>query len=130
LERNKLYARGKARFKRDYQTVNHIFIIFVIIEEAKQHFSKVFAGSRIFERFLIRCQVTLCFRGFEMLESPLITTIMKLYEVVICRLHSSHSLSNFIRSTIGVKHGCPLSMNLFNVYIDELEAHLREHTCK
>jgi len=34
---------------------------------------------------------------------------------------------DFIRSTIGVKQGFPLSPTLFGIYIDELEAFLHEH---
>jgi hypothetical protein len=36
-------------------------------------------------------------------------------------------MSDFIKSTIGVKQGCPLSPTLFGIYIDELEAFLHEH---
>jgi hypothetical protein len=36
-------------------------------------------------------------------------------------------MSDFIRSTIGVKQGCPSSPTLFGIYIDELEAFLHEH---
>jgi hypothetical protein len=36
-------------------------------------------------------------------------------------------MSNFIRSSIGVKQGCPLPPTLFGIYIDELEAFLHKH---
>ena len=52
---------------------------------------------------------------------------MRLYESVLGRLRTVGGLSEFIRSTIGVKQGCPLSPTLFGIYIDELEAFLREH---
>jgi hypothetical protein len=52
---------------------------------------------------------------------------MRLYESVLGRLHTAHGMSDFIRSTIGVKQGCPLSPTLFGIYIDELEAFLHEH---
>jgi hypothetical protein len=52
---------------------------------------------------------------------------MHLYESILGRLHTVHKMSNFIRSTIGVKQGCPMSPTLFGIYIDELESFLHEH---
>jgi hypothetical protein len=52
---------------------------------------------------------------------------MRLYESVLSRLHIVHRMSDFIRSTIGVKQGCPLSPTLFGISIDELEAFLHKH---
>jgi hypothetical protein len=57
----------------------------------------------------------------------LLTTIMRLYELVLGRLRTVQGISDFIRSTIGVKQGCPLSPTLFGIYIDELESFLHEH---
>ena len=53
---------------------------------------------------------------------------MRLYESVQGRLRIAQGLSEFIRSTIGVKQGCLLSPTLFGIDIDELEAFLQEHT--
>ena len=52
---------------------------------------------------------------------------MHLYKSVLGRLRTARGMSEFIRSTIGVKQGCPLSPTLFGIYIDELEAFLHEH---
>ena len=52
---------------------------------------------------------------------------MRLYDYALGLHHMTHGMSNFMRSTIGVKHGCPLSPTLFEIYIDELEGFLHEH---
>jgi hypothetical protein len=52
---------------------------------------------------------------------------MRLYELVSGCLKTTHGLSDFIQSTIRVKQGCPLSLTLFGIYIDELESYLHEH---
>ena len=52
---------------------------------------------------------------------------MHLYEVVLGRLRTIGGMLDFIRSTIGVKQGCPLSPTLSGIYIDELESFLQEH---
>jgi hypothetical protein len=61
------------------------------------------------------------------ISETLLTTIMHLYESVLSHLHIVHEMLDFIKSTIGVKQGCPLSPTLFGIYIDELEAFLHEH---
>jgi hypothetical protein len=42
-------------------------------------------------------------------------------------LRITHDLLDFIRSTIGVKLGCPLSSILFGIYSDEIESFFMEH---
>jgi hypothetical protein len=61
------------------------------------------------------------------ISQTLLTAIMCLYESVLGRLRTVHGMFDFIRSTIGVKEGCPLSPTLFGIYIDELEPFLHEH---
>jgi hypothetical protein len=52
---------------------------------------------------------------------------MCLYESVLGCLHTVYKMSDFIRSSIKVKQGCPMSPTLFGIYIDELEAFLHDH---
>jgi hypothetical protein len=66
------------------------------------------------------------FRDIGILDT-LLSTIMRLYESVLGRLCTTHGILDFIRSTLGVKQGCPLSPTLFGIYIDELELFLHEH---
>ena len=58
---------------------------------------------------------------------PLLIAIMRLYESILGRLHTSHGVSYFIKSTIGVKQECALSPTLFGIYIDDLKSFLQEH---
>jgi len=61
------------------------------------------------------------------ISETLLAAIMRLYESILGRLRLAHVLSDFIQSTIEVKHGCPLSPTLFGIYIDELESFLHDH---
>ena len=47
--------------------------------------------------------------------------ISRIYEKLICCVRMSDRLSDFFNSTIGVKQGCPLSLTLFGLCIDEFE---------
>lgn len=57
----------------------------------------------------------------------LVVVIMGIYGIVLGHLRTAHELSDFIRSTIEVKQGCPLLPTLFGIHIDKLEAFLHEH---
>lgn len=60
-------------------------------------------------------------------SETLLVAIMRFYNSVLGRLKTTHGLSNFIQSNIGVKQGCPLLLTLFGIYIVELESFLHEH---
>lgn len=46
--------------------------------------------------------------------------IYALYEAVTSRAWPPGGMSSRVSSTIGVKQGCPLSLTLFGLYIDEV----------
>jgi hypothetical protein len=100
-----------------------------IIEEARHRSSKVYCCFVDFRKAFDSVPREALFQRLRDIGiSPtLLTAIMRLYESVLGRLRTVHGISDFIRSTIGVKQGCPLSPTLFGIYIDELEAFLHEH---
>jgi hypothetical protein len=50
------------------------------------------------------------------------TTVHRLYEKVGAKIRTSEGMFECFGSDIGVKQGCPLSLTLFGLYIDKLEA--------
>ena len=46
--------------------------------------------------------------------------IMAMYETVVGLVHTPEGVSELIRSTLGVKQGCPLSPTLFGMYVDDV----------
>ena len=101
-----------------------------MIEEARHRFSKVYCCFVDFRKaFDLVSREDLFQRLRDIgISTKLLTAIMRLYESILGRLREVGGLSEFIRSTIGVKQGCPLSPTLFGIYIDELESFLQEHT--
>jgi hypothetical protein len=129
LERKHLRAKGQAGFRPSHQTINHNFTVRAIIEEAQHRSSKVYC---CFVDFRKAFESVLREAFFQRLKeigiSPtLLTAITRLYESVLDRLRTVNGISDFVRSTIGVKQGCPLSPTLFWICIYELEAFLHEH---
>jgi len=55
-----------------------------------------------------------------------LAAILTLYESISRRVHTVEGLSDIIHSIIRVKQGCPLSLTLFGLYIDELESLILE----
>jgi hypothetical protein len=115
LERRHLRARGHARFRPTHQTIDHIFTLRTIIKEAQHRSSKVYCCFVDFRKdFNSIPRETLFQRLRDIgISSTLPTAIMRLYESVLGHLCTVHVISNFIKSTIEVKQGCPLSPSLF-----------------
>jgi hypothetical protein len=111
------------------RTIDHIFTLRAIIEEARHRSSKVYSCFVDFRKAFDTVPREALFQRLRDIgiSETLLAAIMRLYESVLGRLRMAHGLSDFIQSTIGVKQGCPLSSTLFGIYIDELESFLHEH---
>ena len=129
LEQRQLRARGYAGFRLDHQTIDHIFTLHAVIEEEGHHCSIVYCRFIDFRKAFDSVLREALFQRLRDIGiyTTLLTAIMHLYESNLGHLHATHGMSDFIRSTIGVKWGCPLSPTLFRIYIDELQAFLHEH---
>ena len=130
LEERDLKARGQAGFRSAHQTIDHIFTLRAVIEEARHRSSKVNCCFVDFRKAFDSVPREDLFQRLRDIgiSMTLLTAIMRLYKSVLGRLREVGGLFEFIRSTIGVKQGCPLSPTLFGIYIDELEPFLQEHT--
>ncbi|MCO5571119.1 hypothetical protein L7F22_024851 [Adiantum nelumboides] len=125
-EREELRAPGQAGFRRAFSTIDHIFTLRCLIDQAKARkrrlhccfvdFRKAFdtvPRDRLFQRLL-----TLG------VPSEMLWGIFSLYERVSARVRCPGGTSSSLANTIGVKQGCPLSPTLFGLYIDELSEHI------
>lgn len=130
LDERDLRAWGQAGFKPAHQTIDHIFTLRAVIEEARHRSLKVYCCFVDFWKAFDSVSREDFFQRLRDIgiSTTLLTAIMRLYESVLGCLREVGGLSEFIRSTIGVKQGCPLSPTLFGIYIDELESFLQEHT--
>lgn len=123
LDRRGCRARGQAGFRANYQTMDHIFTLRAIIEEARHRSTKVYCCFVDFHKAFDSVPRMTLFQKLREIEisEMLLTAIMRLYETVVGRFRTPEGFLVPIHSTIGVKQGCPLSPTLFGLYIDELE---------
>lgn len=129
LEERDLRAQGQAGFKPAHRTIDHIFTLRTVIEEARHRSSKVYCCFVDFRKAFDSVPREDLFQRLRDIgiSTTLLTAIMRLYESVLGHLREVGGLSKFIRSTIGVKQGCLFSPTLFGIYIDELESFLQDH---
>ena len=55
------------------------------------------------------------------ISGNILAAVQSMYADVPCVVQTNNGQSGRIRSTVGVKQGCPLSPTLFGLYIDALE---------
>ena len=56
--------------------------------------------------------------------APRLCCGQSLYNTITARVHTQSGLIDAFRYTTGIKQGCPLSPNLFKMYLDDLQAAL------
>lgn len=119
LDRKGCRARGQAGFRADYQTMDHIFTLWAIIEEARHRSEKVYCCFVDFRKAFDSVPRMALFERLREIgiSEMLLTAIMRLYETVIGRFRTREGFSNPIHSSIGIKQGCPLSLLLCSSYI-------------
>jgi hypothetical protein len=88
LESHHLRAKGQACFRPDYKTIDHIFILQAIVEEARHHSLKVYCCFVDFQKaFDTVPQKALVQRLQDInISKTLLASIMRLYESVLRRL--------------------------------------------
>ena len=111
LDRKGCRARGQAGFRANYLTMDHIFTLLTIIEEARHRSEKVYYCFVDFCKAFDSVPRMALFQRLQEIgiSAMLLTAIMRLYETIVGRFRTPNGFSVLIHSTIGVKQGYPLS---------------------
>ncbi len=127
-ENNNLRAKGQAGFRRDYRTTDNLFILKTLLEKRKSRtkaklyccfvdFKKAFDSIprsvlwQVLHELGVRGRIMHCLQSMYSTDSACV------------RVPGSGVTSSFT-CHMGVKQGCPLSPNLFGLYIDGIEERL------
>ena len=121
-EHEGLRTPGQAGFRRAFSTIDHIFTLRCLIDQAKVRKKKLYCCFVDFRKAFDTVPRERLFLRLQSLGVPseMIWGIYALYEQVLGRVRCPGGFSDTIASTIGVKQGCPLSPTLFGLYIDEV----------
>jgi len=131
-EQHGLCAKGQAGFRKDYRTINQLFILRTLIEHGK-------AKKKPLYYCFVDLKKTFDIVSHEALWQVLVGLGVKgrflqclqaMYAKDTIRInHPSEGVTSSFGCQQGVKQGCPLSPLLFRLYLDALKGHLDGKEC-
>jgi hypothetical protein len=132
VEQHRLRAKGQAGFRKDYRTIDQLFILRSLIKQSKAKkkplyycfvdFKKVFniVPHEVLWHVLVGLGV----------EGRFLQCLQVMYAKDTVRInHPSEGVTSNFRCQQGVKQGCPFNPLLFGLYLDALEGHLDGRKC-
>jgi hypothetical protein len=126
-EERGLRARGQAGFKKDFHTMDNLYILQTLIEQSIHKREKVYCCFVDFRKAFNTVPRDLLWQVLD--EMGIVGRFMQCLQSMYSQdnvrvMHPIEGLSARFPCGIGVKQGCPLSPLLFGLYLDGLEKHL------
>ena len=127
-EDHNLRAEGQAGFRKDHRTVDNIFIMHTLISKARKSKRKLYCCFVDFKKAFDSVPRHSLWQVLESLgvTGDILYCLKSIYDKDEACVLTGEGLSDSFRCTTGVKQGCPASPLLFGLYIDEIEALLKE----
>lgn len=131
VEKEGLRADFQAGFRKDYRTMDNVFILKTLIAKAKALNSipkkkRLYVCFVDFKKAFDTVPRSLLWERLSQLgvNGQFLQAVKCMYDKVICRVKTPSGFTNPFPSTLGVKQGCPLSPLLFGLYIDHIQQYL------
>ena len=122
LENNNAIRPNQIGFRAAYRTADHIFVIKTIMDSYFKKGKKLYACFVDFRKAYDSVWRNGLFYKLMKLgiSKTFLTVICKMYQNIRSCVKTSQGLTNYFESFIGVKQGCNLSPNLFNIFINDI----------
>jgi len=127
VETNDLHAKGQAGFRKDFRTIDNLFILRTLTEQARFQKKKLYTCFVDFKKAFDTVPRDLLWQVLEGfgISGQLLECLRSMYrQDQACLHHPKEGLTPTFLCRIGVKQGCPLSPLLFGLFIDGLEKQL------
>jgi hypothetical protein len=124
---NDLRANGHAGFRKDFRTIDNVFILHTLTEQARFQKKKLYTCFVNFKKTFDTVPRDLLWQVMEGLgiNGRILECLRSMYrQDQACVHHLKEGLTPTFLFRIGVKQGCPLSPLLFGLFIDGLEKRL------
>ncbi len=132
VEQHGLHAKGQAGFRKDYRTIDQLFILRTLIEQSKAKKKPFYCYSVDFKKafdIVSREMLWQVLAGLGV-ERRFLQCLHAMYAKDTVHInHPSEGVTSSFRCQQGVKPGCPFSPLLFGLYLDALEGHLDGRGC-
>ncbi len=126
-ETNDLRAKGQVGFIKDFRTIDNLFILRTLTEQARFQKQKLYTCFVDFKKTFDTVPRDLLWQVLEGLgiSGRILKCLCSMYhQDQACLHHPEEGLMPTFLCHIGVKQGCPLSPLLFGLFIDGLEKRL------
>ena len=129
-------AEGQAGFRRGRGTIDNVFILKTLLDQ-RHHTSKTHSRRKTPKLYTCFVDFKKAFDTvprvilWEVLKKAgvgprMLTALQSMYNMDKACVRTANGLTQPFPCTIGVKQGCPLSPNLFGLFLDGLEGLLKE----
>ncbi len=127
-----LRAKGQTGFRKDYRTIDQLFILRTLIEQSKEKkkpFYCCFVDLKRAFDIMLREALWQVLAGLRV-KGRFLRCLQAMYAKDTIRInHPSEGVTSSFRCQQGVKQGCPFSPLLFGLYLDALEGCLDGREC-
>lgn len=132
LEKNRKIGEGQAGFRKGRGTRDHIFVLNSLINNSiKREKGKLYACFVDFKTAFDAVDRRIMVKKLRKIgvKGRLLKAVEKIYKRTENEIITGESVTSKFRIIIkGVKQGCPLSVLLFLIYIEDLEERWRKKT--